>query len=190
MLRSIIQTLLYSRFFGQNFIRMATVCENTVSTKLVTELDREFFKKTLNLIAIKVSAKLCSTISSKYKMHLFQRPRMRRVYDIDNEPEKKLILLSEQFSDLSLSQIPIEMRDYLNGIRADVLEYKLDLTYNHLNADEILTQILPSGIEIPSSYEQVGHVAHLNLRDSLILFKNIIGRVLLDKVRAFIRSNV
>ena len=188
MLRSIIPTLLYFRFLNQRIFRMATVSENIVSTTVTTpppimELDRDFFKKALNLIAIKVSAKTCSVISSKFKNYLFQRPRMKRVYEIDNEPDKKLILLSEQFSDLSLSQIPAEMRDYLSDIHADVIEYKLDLTYDHLNADEILTQILPPGVEIPSSYEQIGHVAHLNLRDSLTSFKSIIGRVLLDKVR-------
>ncbi len=35
--------------------------------------------------------------------------------------------------------------------------------------------------EVPSSYEQVGHVAHLNLREELKPYSNIIGQVILDK---------
>ncbi len=34
---------------------------------------------------------------------------------------------------------------------------------------------------MPSSFETVGHVAHLNLRDELIPFKHTIGAVLLAK---------
>ena len=36
-------------------------------------------------------------------------------------------------------------------------------------------------MEVPGSFETVGHVAHLNLRDELLPFKLLIGRVLLDK---------
>lgn len=36
-------------------------------------------------------------------------------------------------------------------------------------------------MEIPSAFEQVGHLIHLNLRDELLPYKYIIGQVLLDK---------
>jgi tRNA G37 N-methylase Trm5 len=41
--------------------------------------------------------------------------------------------------------------------------------------------LLPPGSDIPGSFETVGHIAHLNLRDELLPFKLVIGRVLLDK---------
>lgn len=34
---------------------------------------------------------------------------------------------------------------------------------------------------MPSAYEMVGHIAHLNLRDEQLPWKYIIGQVLLDK---------
>ena len=34
---------------------------------------------------------------------------------------------------------------------------------------------------MPSAYETVGHIAHLNLRDELLPWKHVIGQVLLDK---------
>ncbi len=41
---------------------------------------------------------------------------------------------------------------------------------------------------MPSSFETVGHVAHLNLRDELLPFKRVIGRVLLEKNTPRIRT--
>ena len=34
---------------------------------------------------------------------------------------------------------------------------------------------------MPTSFESVGHIAHLNLRDELLPYKHVIGQVLLDK---------
>ena len=41
---------------------------------------------------------------------------------------------------------------------------------------------------MPSSFETVGHIAHLNLRDELLPYKLLIGRVLLDKNGSRIRT--
>jgi tRNA (guanine37-N1)-methyltransferase len=54
-----------------------------------------------------------------------------------------------------------------------------------LNASQAL---LPAGTEVPSSFETVGHVAHVNLRDEQLPFKLLIGRVLLDKNETRIRT--
>jgi tRNA G37 N-methylase Trm5 len=42
-------------------------------------------------------------------------------------------------------------------------------------------KLLPDGCEVPTSFESVGHIAHLNLREELLPYKYIIGQVLLDK---------
>lgn len=72
--------------------------------------------------------------------------------------------------------------------------------------DHILKQILPAGVEVPSSFETIvkytklddtffhfvvislniffyvcaGHVAHLNISDDLLAYKNVIGKVVYD----------
>ncbi|XP_052488874.1 tRNA (guanine(37)-N1)-methyltransferase 2 isoform X5 [Gossypium raimondii] len=49
------------------------------------------------------------------------------------------------------------------------------------NPDHILKQILPLGVEVPSSFETIGHVAHLNIHDELLRFKDVIAKVIYDK---------
>ena len=39
-----------------------------------------------------------------------------------------------------------------------------------------MQQILPEGWEIPSSFETVGHIAHLNLREEYEPYKEVIGQ--------------
>jgi tRNA (guanine37-N1)-methyltransferase len=41
--------------------------------------------------------------------------------------------------------------------------------------------LLPAGVEVPSSFESVGHIAHFNLRPEVMPFKHIIAQVVLDK---------
>ena len=66
------------------------------------------------------------------------------------------------------------------------------LTYQDWTAEEILGRLLlPEDVkEIPSAFEAVGHLAHVNLRDELIPYKYLVGKVLLDKNSPRIRTVV
>lgn len=55
------------------------------------------------------------------------------------------------------------------------------LEYDDWDVKSCLKAILPLGLEF-SGYAQVGHIAHLNLRDEILPFKFSIAQVLLDKV--------
>ena len=54
----------------------------------------------------------------------------------------------------------------------------------------VVQQLLPSPIEVPGSFETIGHVAHLNLRNEVLPYKKAIGKVLLDKNGPRIRTIV
>jgi len=59
--------------------------------------------------------------------------------------------------------------------------HTLTLGYEHCSVETVLKKLLPAGADIPSSFETVGHIAHLNLRDEHKGYEGIIGQVLLDK---------
>jgi tRNA (guanine37-N1)-methyltransferase len=73
------------------------------------------------------------------------------------------------------------LQDIITRDNLEITDATVQLTYDDLSVGTILHQLLPEGIEIPSSFEQVGHIAHLNLRDELLPYRKIIGTVLLDK---------
>jgi len=73
-----------------------------------------------------------------------------------------------------------EIKNALDEFQGTVEPYALQLGYEHYSADEVLQKLLPSGVDVPGSFEIVGHIAHLNLREEQEPFKLTIGQVILD----------
>ena len=40
--------------------------------------------------------------------------------------------------------------------------------------------MLPADVTVPTAFETIGHIAHLNLRDEQLPYKQAIGQVLLE----------
>lgn len=127
--------------------------------------------------------------------------------DVDayRSKEFRLFLLNHEITDIqSLPVELLQLNHNLSGSAVDaatqsnsgynadqpvpnVVEVEVSMGYEQLTVADTLKKILtcpsikpPIG-DIPSSYEQIGHIAHLNLRDDCLKFKYIIGRVILDK---------
>jgi len=80
------------------------------------------------------------------------------------------------------SLVPDAIREFNEANGAWLSFHRVTLGYEHFAVDEVLKRLLPPSIaEIPSSFEQAGHIAHLNLRDDCLPYKYIIGKVILDK---------
>lgn len=64
-----------------------------------------------------------------------------------------------------------------------VVPYNLCLDYGYWTYHDIVSAILPTEAqsEIPSGFSQVGHVAHLNLREAYLTYKHLIAEILMDK---------
>ena len=68
-----------------------------------------------------------------------------------------------------------------------VRKHTIRLQYKDYALNEVLTQLLPASFAsqnlIPSSFETIGHIAHLNLQAAHTPFKKLIGQVLSVKPR-------
>lgn len=49
------------------------------------------------------------------------------------------------------------------------------MNYNNYTINATLKAILPITADIPSAFETIGHIAHLNLRQDQLPYKEIIG---------------
>ncbi|KAH9411636.1 Met-10+-like protein [Ordospora pajunii] len=57
----------------------------------------------------------------------------------------------------------------------------IELNYNYFTYAEVLEKMLPTGVQVPSSFEIVGSIAHLNLDGQQMDYRHAIGRVIHEK---------
>lgn len=73
-----------------------------------------------------------------------------------------------------------------------LVPWTLHLGYENLGPEAVLRTLLPPSLtDIPSSFESIGHVAHVNLKDEALPYRHLIGQVLLDKnptIRTFVNK--
>ncbi|KAK9916896.1 hypothetical protein WJX75_008445 [Coccomyxa subellipsoidea] len=113
--------------------------------------------------------------------YTFDKPRLRCILSEPDRPDSRLLLLAEKVQNEELTDIRSDVREKVLQSSVEVVTYDLTLEYSYWPAEHILKRLLPEGCEVPTSFESVGHIAHVNLRDELLPFKNIIGQVLVDK---------
>lgn len=88
-----------------------------------------------------------------------------------------------------------ETKKYNNNDTASISDDMLtirdvNLSYNQWSSDAVLRRLLPKTITVPSSFETVGELIHLNLRDEQLPYKHLIGQVLLHKLSPRIKTVV
>ena len=143
-------------------------------------IEKSKFKTTLHLLALRVDAKSVGSTVKKLNGHLLSRKKLKCVVMDPETPDGsiKRVLFDEKIKDIKT--LPSEIHSFIE--KFPVVEHSIELSYSYFSMDEVLSQILPKEIDIPSSFEIAGHVAHFNLREEQLPYKSIIGQVLLDKL--------
>ncbi|KAI5481892.1 tRNA (guanine-N(1)-)-methyltransferase [Pseudohyphozyma bogoriensis] len=146
----------------------------------MAELDRSLFAVQVPLVAAVVPAPLTTEIArGDLKDYLLRVDRTGHVAHDPSSADLRRIVL--RISDKSL--LPTELVDALAQQGVTFTDHTLDIGYDYWTADQVLQAVLPEELldESPTSYTQVGHIAHLNLRDEYLPHRHLIGRVILDK---------
>ena len=89
------------------------------------------------------------------------------------QEEKVLLLMPETCQENPVSEEDVQWIASNGGEKGD---YTTTLEYHHYSAHAVLSAVLPPEIkEIPTGFEMVGHIAHLNLRSEHLPYKALIG---------------
>ncbi|KAK6431249.1 tRNA(m(1)G37)methyltransferase, partial [Oleoguttula sp. CCFEE 5521] len=168
-------------------------------------LDRNFFRKVIPLQAARIfENKNISNVRSELERSkdALHQDRLGSVFP-DPDPDRaklgtKCVLLrpgrrkeaTDPSGDLNVGAEVDSRQLYspvLDALREqniiDLVPYFLHLDYSYWTYHDIISAILPEDElgEVPSGFSQVGHVAHLNLRDEYLKYKHLVGEVLIDK---------
>lgn len=157
------------------------------SPVILTDELKEQFKKKLVLTAVRVPKQSTNQYMKLLSKHLFNQPRLRNVVADGSNPDSRLLLLEASVTEADLESLqmggdpPRTLSELITAEGLEITTAVLDVDYSYWPAHTVLQRLLPEGIEVPSSFETVGHIAHVNLREELLAYKHIIGQVILDK---------
>ncbi|GAA5831417.1 hypothetical protein JCM11251_004018 [Rhodosporidiobolus azoricus] len=145
----------------------------------MSQLDRTAFSTTLPLLAARVPASKTTQFLKQDGKDFVLRLRGIGAVNADESEQYRRILLRTG----DKAQVPQELLDLLKQIDAELVESSIKVDYDYWTSDQILQAVLPENLldESPTAFTQVGHIAHLNLRDQYLPHRHLIGQVILDK---------
>ncbi|TPX36420.1 hypothetical protein SeMB42_g07084 [Synchytrium endobioticum] len=147
-----------------------------------TILNKDLFACIVNVTALRIPAQQTHKLVASLKGFLLRESRIKPVVDIPNHPKERLVLLDPDVAkEPNLETLSNQLQELIQKAGASVTPYQLHLTYDSWSFDQIIRSVLPSTLEVPSSFESVGHIAHFNLRDEYLPYRHLLGQVLLDK---------
>ncbi|KAK5088502.1 tRNA(m(1)G37)methyltransferase [Lithohypha guttulata] len=153
------------------------------------ELDRSFFNVKLQVSGLTVlNPRDIQKVKNKLAAahDLLVTPTIKPVVDDEVHPGKKRVLLRPHVSATDPSTWNQKWKDIIDDGSTEIHPHELTITYDNWSMSEILNAVLPeeplsAQEDTPSGFAQVGHVAHLNLKEFFNEYKHLIGQVLLDK---------
>lgn len=168
--------------FRSKFLNPTGAAFNSVAMNSAQQLDTERFSRLLDVTAVKVPNQRCQKMVKSLAPHLLRKPKVKPIVNSGDE-EHKLVYIGCDIENLhSLSVNGVQLDQYLSDENLDYTKHQIRIGYEQMNVGEVLAALLPPEItELPSAFETIGHIAHLNLREDLLPWRHIIGKVLLDK---------
>lgn len=153
--------------------------------------DERLFESTNHYPAVSVPVKETANIRKLLKNHLLKG--VKNVYMDDTDSTRRIVVLklvsnpegnvpeSIQHYETEYASLFAEIfHDDDNQIHWCQSGYTIVKQYQDQSAEELLRKLLPSHLEVPTGYERVGTILHVNLRENLLPFKYWIGKIFLD----------
>ncbi|KAJ4287298.1 tRNA(m(1)G37)methyltransferase [Kalmusia sp. IMI 367209] len=156
-------------------------------------LDRSFFNKTVNTSAARIF-KPQDILRARTELVRSHDLLKDRISTVRPDPDAaraasggKCLLLKPEVLHNDRNTWSPKLRELEQQGTLGVIPYQLQLDYDYFTYSEITNAIIPPpedsprADEIPTGFTLAGHVAHLNLRERYLPYKDLIATVLADK---------
>lgn len=155
-------------------------------------IDKSQFDTVRKTHGVEVTAKQCNAARKLLNTFIIRQRHQKPIVDspsfVDEgtgRPLKRIILRpdigSAQDTSEVLAKLSDEAREFIETHGLKIVPHEVHEGYDNLNAEQVLRKLLPAGVEVPTSFESVGHIAHFNLRDEQLPYRYLIGQVFLEK---------
>ncbi|OWF38643.1 tRNA (guanine(37)-N1)-methyltransferase-like [Mizuhopecten yessoensis] len=147
-------------------------------------LDKEKFLKKVTVQALPVRRKKMKLLAKYFGEWTFKEcPVTVKGMGTEKEKDFKIVVFHPD-KVTCVEDLGEDFKNKLIEAEVDLSEWfedDVELNYDSWKAKEILLAIIPKELGNVSGYSIVGHIIHLNLRENLLEYKEIIGQVLLEK---------
>lgn len=178
----------FQHIFGVLFRKMSSSDPSfliPIGVRGMKVLDREKFLRNIQVPIIKVSADNLAKIIPFCKPYLLKLENFKPVQNFGNGTFNKCIHMNPEKVN-KWSDISEDVQKSLTQHGVDETNFdskEVQLSYDNWKFDAIFKAVLPEKEENVSSFSQIGHIIHLNLRDHLLEYRPLIGQVLVDKIK-------
>ncbi|CAG8458110.1 22998_t:CDS:10 [Dentiscutata erythropus] len=119
-----------------------------------TVLNREIFRRTVEVIGVRVPTNSVAKFLKVLNKDLFNQPKLKNVVNDPESSNTKIVLLNPKVESLELDNISSETKNFINNEGLGIIRHSVELNYDYWGADDIIKAILPSGVESPTSFTQ------------------------------------
>ncbi|XP_050316309.1 tRNA (guanine(37)-N1)-methyltransferase isoform X5 [Anthonomus grandis grandis] len=147
---------------------------------LMQDLNKTAFEKTIKVPVITATNVKISSVIPPLKKLLF---KIEKFKPIVNHADNKFSIYLTPEKVQKWEDLPQKDLESTNISESNLSMQDFTLKYENYTAEAILRAVLPRDKEGVSSFTKVGHIVHVNLREHLMPYKNLIGEVLFDKVQ-------
>ena len=171
-----------------------------------TELNVDDFNISKTVPCIRIPYKHCQKVmkiirkraKSKQRFKMNQISKTHMIYPLLEDEET---VVKPLISELTWAEESFDEKEEADGqhhknkkLPKEILQslifdkITISLSFDHFNASEIISSILPDNIEAISGFATIGHICHVNLRPEHNEYEKIIGQVLIRKLSPKIRT--
>lgn len=155
-------------------VSTASVLDPPAQVRGMTKWQPELFMKKVMLPHVDLPAPNIGKVKNILKKCKLKVPCMPNIREIDSDTKR--VLLNPDSDDLTES----DRQQIIEAFNGTFGQSEYELNIDNYSYAEAIKFVIPEDEEGVSATQIVGHITHINLRDHLLPYKQVIGEIILN----------